>query len=118
MFMKLELWQDNGTGKGPGVIAFSGVSAKAAPIVRPINAAAIVSFERVAISTVGRLNSNENKTDHLTGVRISVADGTTWLVLDGRDNSFESHFAKAISVRDAVLDCGSSTYVETFGSRG
>lgn len=86
-------------------------------MIRPINLSAIVAFERIKIETVGRLNSTENRSDQLSGVRIKLSDRTYWLVLDGTRDTFETYVARAPGVEDPVLDCGHSDYVEKYGSQ-
>ena len=97
------------------VLDFAHSPASTVPISLPVNAAAIVTFERIMIVAEGRWNSSDhNKQDHLTSVRIRLSDGAQWIVLDGRDHTFESSYAAARASGEAIFERGRAEYVERF----
>jgi hypothetical protein len=119
MFLVLELWPEkNETRVGrarAALLDFAHSPASTMPTTMPVNSAAIVVYERIKVVTEGRWNSSDhNKQDHLAGVRIRLSDGSQWIVLDGRDHTFESKYDEAFASGEAIFDCGRSTYAERF----
>lgn len=121
MFIKAELWEDQAQGPVNARLFFD------LPMVvyLPVNTAkfwrrclkldAIVSFSKVDIRTIGRPGTTDNKTDCLPGIRILLADGSTFLVIDDR-NGFVTALSEAEATGKFIYDLGQSTYMEKFAN--
>ncbi|WP_321935189.1 hypothetical protein [Paraburkholderia sp. J8-2] len=120
MFLLLELFREKSEqplGRASkALLDFEHYREDTGPVVMPIQAAAIVAFERIHVTTTGRLNSTEaNLADHTTGVRLRLSDRTQWIVLDGTNSTFETNYAAARrSAGTVFFDCGPSQYTERF----
>lgn len=119
MFIKLELWpeQPNAEGQLPrfGSRNDAYLDTHATKVqYLPINLASIVSFEPMQITTLNRPNTRENKTDPLQGVRLLLANGAQYLVIDDKDPSFEQSLAAARHAKEAVHHHGWSAYMQKF----
>ena len=119
MFIKLELWaeQSDADGQLPRFGARNGAyldthSTKVQYL--PINLASIVSFEPMRITTLNRPGTRDNKTDALQGVRLLLANGSQYLVIDDKDPTFEQALAAARDAQNAVYQHGASAYMQKF----
>lgn len=121
MFLNLELWDEeprhdnNPIVVGGGVDSYLDMKAMKARI-QPVNVFTIISFEKVRINTIGRPGTSENKQDALTGVRISLCDGSQYVVIDSKEVSFEKFIQQAKESSEAVVNAGRSWYMEQFAS--
>ena len=84
----------------------------------PLNVNSIMAFEHIRISTDGRPGTTENKSDVLEWVRLLLADGSTVVVIDDREPSFENALRSAVASRELVFESGPSQYIDRFGSSG
>lgn len=119
MFIKLELWPEQSDAEGQlprfGARATAYLDTHATKVqYLPINLASIVSFEPMQIITKNRPGTRENKTDPLQGVRLLLANGAQYLVIDDKDPSFEQSLAGARDAQEAVYHHGWSAYMQKF----
>ncbi|WP_175153599.1 hypothetical protein [Paraburkholderia ultramafica] len=82
----------------------------------PINLNCIVSFESIPIHTIGRPKTNGNHTDMLNGVRLLLADGSSFVaILDDRDRTFSDFLELARDSGKLVYEgFGQSNYVRHY----
>ncbi|MCK4118437.1 hypothetical protein ACI2UK_13515 [Ralstonia nicotianae] len=119
MFIKLELWAEQPSADGQlprfGSRREAYLDTHATKVqYLPINLASIVSFEPMRIITLNRPGTRENKTDPLDGVRLLLANGAQYLVIDDKDPSFEQSLAAARTADGAVYHHGPSAYMQRF----
>jgi hypothetical protein len=123
MFISLELWDEELRHDSSQPVSFG--SALDANLdmrqlkvrQRPINLNGILSFETMRIWTMGRPGTKESKRDVLSGVRLLLADGSQYVVINDRDPSFVTVLALARQTNEAVYDYGPSAYMRRFGSQ-
>lgn len=123
MFIRLELWdeeprRDNGQPVqfGSSLDAYLDMRLLKARS-RPINLNGILSFESMRIWTMGRPGTSENKSDVLQGIRLLLADGSQYVVIDDKDPTFEAAMGLARQASGAVHDHGPSDYMRRFGNQ-
>lgn len=121
MFIQLELWQERPGADGQLPRFGARQSARLDTHLRnmtylPINLASIVSFEPVQILTLNRPGTPDNKSDGLDGVRLWLANGAQYVVIDDKDPSFEQALAAARAADDVVYPHGYSAYLQRFAS--
>lgn len=119
MFIKLELWQEPPDAEGQlprfGSRRETYLDTHATKVqYLPINLASIVSFEWTQIVTLNRPGTRDNKTDMLEGVRLLLANGAQYLVIDDKDPTFERALGAAMHAKEAVYHHGASAYMQKF----
>jgi len=123
MFINLELWDEELRHDSSQPVSFG--SALDANLNmhqlkvrhRPINLNGILSFETMRIWTMGRPGTKESKNDVLSGIRLLLADGSQYVVINDKDPSFVTALALARQTSEAVYDYGPSAYMRRFGSQ-
>ena len=119
MFIKLELFEEEASSGGVRPDFGSSLDArldmkKPKPVYLPINLASIISFEHIKISTIGRPNTLDNKSDMLHGVRILTSNGSTQVVITDTDPTFEEALLEASRGGKLVHEYGRSAYMVRF----
>ncbi|MHA6823878.1 hypothetical protein ACQUKI_20435 [Ralstonia pseudosolanacearum] len=119
MFIKLELWEEQPDAAGQlprfGSRREARLDTHASKVkYLPINLASIVSFEPAQIETLNRPNTRENKTDGRNGVRLLLADGSQYVLIDDKDPTFERGLAHARQAGELLYDHGPSVYMQRF----
>ncbi|MHA6896381.1 hypothetical protein ACQUJT_20210 [Ralstonia pseudosolanacearum] len=119
MFIQLELWDEQAGDDGQlprfGSRREARLDTHASKVrYLPINLASIVSFEPMRILTLNRPGTRDNKNDGLDGVRLLLANGAQYVLIDDKDPSFEQSLAAARTATDAVYHHGPSEYMQRF----
>ncbi|WP_321817812.1 MULTISPECIES: hypothetical protein [unclassified Paraburkholderia] len=108
MFINLEMWDEEPRHDGavvrPGSQLDAHLDMQALKCrVRSINLHGLLSFEKIRIWTIGRPRTNGNYSDVLEGVRLLLADSSSYVVIvDDRDRTFEDILAEACASGDVV----------------
>lgn len=119
MFIKLEVWEEGPDQQNNGLPAIFGSSPMAyldgavgtrKVEFRPINIHCIQSYEEIAIEAVGRPAPAGVHVDRYDGLRLLLASGKQYVVIDSRSN-FESGLLQTkLLGASLVHDHGKSKY--------
>lgn len=114
MFINLEVWEEEHPERY-GNNSEAHLDMRALKLKKQkISIVGIVSYENIRIWTVGRPNTNDNKGDVLEGIRLLLADGSTRVVIDDKDPTFEQVLILAKKTEDLVYEYGDSNYIARF----
>ncbi|WP_321788100.1 hypothetical protein [Paraburkholderia sp. J94] len=108
MFITLELWDEEPRHDGEPVRLGSLLEARLDMHalkyrVLPINLHGLLSLEPIRIWTIGRPHTADSHSDALEGVRLLLADSSSYVVIvDDRDRTFEDILAEARASGDVV----------------
>ncbi|WP_321867457.1 hypothetical protein [Paraburkholderia tropica] len=125
MFINLEMWDEEP--RHDGVVVRPASQLDAHPDmqalkcrVRPINLHGLLSFQKIRIWTTGRPRTNGNHSDVLEGLRLLLADSSSYVVVvDDRDRTFEDILAEARASGDLVYrGYEHSNYARTYIHKG
>jgi len=120
MFIKLELWdeeprEDTGRPVRIGSCLRAHLDMSQLKVrYRPINLNCILSFEAMQIWTNGRPGTKDNHADTLNGIRLLLADGSQYVVIDDKDPTFVRALAHARLASELVHEHGPSNYMQRF----